>query len=458
MVITLDKNKRPLGWCTPKRARGLLKNGRAVVYRYYPFILILKDVDARNTVVSHNYRIKIDPGAKTTGIAITEEDTVILYAQIEHRGQQVVKNLQTRKAARRNRRSRETWYRHCKFAKGEAPTARPEGWLPPSQLSIANNVINFVNKMIRYLGPCAVSIESVKFDTQLLENPDIEGKQYQQGTLFGYEMKSFLCETYNCTCQYCGGKTGDHRLEWEHKIPRSRGGSDSVKNATLACRTCNEEKDALTPEEWLSEIKAKKSLNDLDRIRIIGIQNVISGRKTGGYRYAAWVNNTRWYLANGIKALSGITDIELSTGGRTAYNRSLLGYKKDHHIDALCVGRKKYGYKHINQPYLKIKAMGRGTRLRGSINKCGIITVKWKNRHKYVDGLQTGDIVRAIIPNSKYEGIYTGRIMVRSSGSHDIRCIDGCLVTGTKKSQYKAIQYNDGYQYGWQNGAIPLGN
>ena len=98
----------------------------------------------------HSYRIKIDPGASYTGIAVTEEDRVVAYFELRHRGQAVVKALQTRKAARRNRQSRETIYRRCMFRKGggyEFP--RKEEWMPPSQRSIADNILSFVMRLER---------------------------------------------------------------------------------------------------------------------------------------------------------------------------------------------------------------------------------------------------------------------------------------------------------------------
>lgn len=467
MVITLDKNKKPLGWCSPKRANGLIKTGRAVVYRYFPFTIILKDKDVRKEEVHHSYRVKIDPGSKTTGVTVVEfapdgTATVILYAQIEHRGETVVNNLRTRKSTRRNRRNRETRYRHCRFPKGSAPTARPKGWLPPSQYSISDNTINFVNKLMRFLGPCDVTIEHVKFDTQLLENPNIEGEEYQHGTLYGYEMKSYLLERYQHTCQYCGGASGDHRLEWEHKIPKSRGGSDALKNATLSCNTCNGMKNNLTPEEWHAVLVAKKHRTELEEAQLEGTANVIDGKSTNlSLRYAGWSNTTRWYLVTGIRMLSGTKELELTTGGRTAYNRHTMGYKKDHHIDALVAGKHNPSgrYRHDTQPVLYMKATGRGTRFRGQTNKCGIITVKYEKSSKRINGIQKGDIVRTNTPNGKYKGIYTGRIMVRSSGSHDIRCMNGSLITTTKRSKIYVLQYVDGYQYKWiTQSAIPLGN
>lgn len=467
MVITLDKNKKPLGWCSPKRASGLIKAGRAVVYRYFPFTIILKDKDVRTTEVHHSYRVKIDPGSKTTGVTVVEfapdgSATVILYTQIKHRGEQVVEDIRTRKNSRRNRRFRETKYRHCRFPKGPAPTARPKGWLPPSQHSISDNTIHFVNKLIRLLGPCDVTIENVKFDTQLLENPNIEGEEYQHGTLYGYELKSYLLEKYQHTCQYCGGASGDHRLEWEHKIPKSRGGSDSVKNSTLACCTCNHTKDNLTPEEWHSVLEAKTHRNELEEAQLKGTANVIAGKPTNvNLKYAAWSNTTRWYLVNGVRSIAGVNDLELTTGGRTVYNRHVMGYSKDHHIDALVAGKHNPDgkYRHDDQPVLYIEAMGRGTRLRGNIIKCGIIKTKYQRRTKLVNGFQTGDIVHVVTPNGKYKGSHSGRIKVRSSGSHDIRCMNGALIGITKQTKINILQAKDGYQYKWiTQGAIPLDN
>lgn len=460
MVITLDKNKRPLGYCTPKRARQLIGKGRVCVYRYYPFTVILKDADSRTACPQHDYNIKIDPGASYTGIAVTDRDRVVLYLKLEHRGGMVVSNLKARKGVRRNRRSRETVYRRCKFRKsGSYETPRKEGWLPPSIHSILGNILHWVKTLTRLLGPARISLELVKFDTQLLENPDVEGLGYQRGTLYGYEIRSYLMEKYQHTCQYCAGKSGDRALEWEHMLPKSRGGSDRVKNATLACHTCNQEKGNLTPQEWLSGLEAKKKLSGLDRERIRCIQRLLEGRKNGqSLRYAAWANSMRWKLYRELSDLSMDGKVTAGTGGRTAYNRHVLGIPKDHHLDALCCcDAPGEGYRDTVQPVLSIKAMGRGSRLLGHVNQCGIITVKYRNHHKRVNGLQTGDIVCAVVPNGKYQGTHTGRIMIRSSGTHDIHPMNGKRFTMTKKTSLRVLQHLDGYQYSIER-AIPLDN
>jgi hypothetical protein len=47
---------------------------------------------------------------------------------------------------------------------------------------------------LRKLAPIeAISQELVRFDMQLMANPDIQGKEYQQGTLAGYETREILC-------------------------------------------------------------------------------------------------------------------------------------------------------------------------------------------------------------------------------------------------------------------------
>lgn len=461
MVFTLDKRKRPLGHCTPKRARQLIESGRACVYRYYPFTIIVKDRDARNMDIRHNYRIKIDPGSIHTGIAVTEDDRVIAYFELQHRAGNIVEDLKKRNAVRRNRRSRETIYRRCKFKKpGDYETQREEGWLPPSQKSIADNIIFFVKRLERLLGPCEIDMELVRFNTQLLENPDIEGIEYQRGTLFGYEMKTYLMEKFQHTCQYCNNKTSDHRLEWEHMLPVSRGGSDRVKNATLACHTCNQLKDNRTPEEWLAELKAIKHPKELDKTRIECLEKVTKGQKVGqGLRYAAWSNTLRWHLFGELSKLSASGKVTAGTGGRTSYNRNKLHIPKAHHLDALCCTKNvpEKGYRYAYQPYLVVKAMGRGNRLLGQVNECGIITVKYMDHHKRVNGLQTGDIVKAVLPDGKYKGTHTGRIMIRSRGDHDIRTMDGQRFSMTKKASIHVLQHIDGYQYSFE-GAIPLGN
>ena len=51
------------------------------------------------------------------------------------------------------------------------------------------------------------------------------------------------------TCRYCGSRGG--RLECDHVVPVSRGGSHDLSNLVTACFTCNRSKRDKTVEEWL---------------------------------------------------------------------------------------------------------------------------------------------------------------------------------------------------------------
>ena len=112
-VFVIDKNKQPLNPTTPARARWLLNNGHAAVFRRYPFTIILKKVVAEPQLKA--MQLKLDPGSKTTGIALVVEDKVIWGANLKHRGQQIKQRLSDRAMIRRSRRRRKTRYRQARF-------------------------------------------------------------------------------------------------------------------------------------------------------------------------------------------------------------------------------------------------------------------------------------------------------------------------------------------------------
>ncbi len=43
----------------------------------------------------------------------------------------------------------------------------------------------------------------------------------------------------NFTCQYCGGKAPEVRLEVDHFVPRSKNGGDTMDNLITSCWECN---------------------------------------------------------------------------------------------------------------------------------------------------------------------------------------------------------------------------
>ncbi len=235
MVFVLDTNRQPLDPCHSARARELLRKGRAAVLRRYPFTIILKDRDG-GAVTSH--RLKLDPGSKTTGIAIVQEATgrVVWAGQLAHRGQLIRDSLLARRAIRRSRRQRKTRYRKARFLNRR----RRDRWLAPSLQHRVLTTLTWARRLARVCPIAAISVELARFDTQLMQNPQVAGVAYQQGTLAGYEVREYLLEKWSRRCAYCGATSLP--LQIEHLVPRARGGSDRVSNLTLACESCNQRK------------------------------------------------------------------------------------------------------------------------------------------------------------------------------------------------------------------------
>ncbi|MBO0752140.1 MAG: hypothetical protein J2P53_08515 [Bradyrhizobiaceae bacterium] len=64
----------------------------------------------------------------------------------------------------------------------------------------------------------------MRFDMQLLENPEISGVEYQRGMFVGCEVGEYVLLNHGNRCACCGA--ADVALNLDHVIARSRGGSD----------------------------------------------------------------------------------------------------------------------------------------------------------------------------------------------------------------------------------------
>ena len=421
-VFVIDTEKKPLHPIHPARARQLLRTKKAAVFRTFPFTLILKQSCPETPV--ENLKVKIDPGAKNTGLAVVNESSgeVIFAAEIEHRGFQIRDTLTSRRQLRRSRRSRKTRYRQPRFLN----RTRTIGWLPPSLLSRVENTLAWVRRLIKFVPSNKIAVELVKFDTQLMQDANISGIVYQQGTLMGYEVREFLLERWNRKCAYCAVK--DVSLEIEHIKPRSKGGSDRISNLTLSCHNCNQKKGNLDIQDFLT---GKPDL----------VKQILAQTKKPLADTAA-VNATRWELIRRLKD-TGLP-VSTGTGGQTKFNRTKLELPKTHWIDAACVGNvSQLVIKNI-QP-LKIIAKGHGTRQMCGTDKFGFPT-RHRSRVQIHFGFQTGDMVKAVITKGKKIGTYVGRVLCRATGSFDIVTKSG-RVAGISHKYMRPIHKKDGYSY-----------
>jgi len=430
-VFVLDKRKRPLMPCSEKRARLLLERGRARVHRLIPFTIRLVDRRVEDSVLQP-VRLKLDPGSKTTGMALAREKetvddstgeiirtlSVLMLLELTHRGHVIRDALTSRSGHRRFRRSK-LRYRPARFNN----RTKPKGWLAPSLQHRVDTVLSWVNRLTRWAPVTALSQELVRFDTQAMQNPEISGIEYQQGELLGYEVREYLLEKWGRKCAYCGAENTP--LEIDHIHPRSKGGSNRVSNLTLACHACNKRKGSMDVKKFLAK--------NPERLR-----NILAQAKAP-LRDAAAVNSTRWALFQRLKA-TGLP-VEIGTGGRTKWNRRRLNVPKEHCLDAVCVGHVDL-LENWKQPMLFVKATGRGSYQRTQLTKYGFPRGYFM-RSKKAFGFQTGDMVRAVVTTGKKVGTYFGRVTVRTKGSFDIKNV----ATSISYRFCVLLQRADGYAY-----------
>ena len=423
-VCVLDKNRRPLMPCTEKRARLLLERGRARVHRVRPFVIRLVDRTVDESEV-RPLTVKIDPGSKTTGIALVRIDEagatkVVNLVEVNHRGAQIRDALSARRAHRRHHRG-SLRFRAKRFDNRH----RPEGWLAPSLRHRVDTTMGEVARLRRWAPVGALAMELVRFDMQAVEDPGISGAGYQQGTLAGYEIREYVLEKWGRCCAYCDA-TGVP-LEVDHIEPRSRGGSDRPSNLTLACVPCNRDKGARDVRDFVTD---PRKLAD------------ILGHAKAPLRDAAAVNSTRWALFGALRA-TGLP-VAVGTGGRTKWNRHRLGVPKTHALDAACVGVVEaiVGW---NRPTLLVDAMGRGSYCRTRVDRHGFPR-GYLTRSKDVRGFRTGDLVVALVPNGKKAGTWAGRVAVRATGSFNVQTGD-VTVQGISHRHCRRVQRADGRRY-----------
>src|SRR5438132_11946680 len=123
-VYVLNCHGQPLMPCQPRKARLLLKSGKAKVARMVPFtIQLLYGSSGYKQEVS----LGVDAGTRQIGVCATTERTVLFEAEVKPRTD-IQEGLATRQQFRRARRNRKTRYRKAPFLNRR----KPEGWLAPS--------------------------------------------------------------------------------------------------------------------------------------------------------------------------------------------------------------------------------------------------------------------------------------------------------------------------------------
>lgn len=304
MVYVISKNGNALMPCNPRKARILLKQGKAKIVSYAPFTIQL-------IYGSFGYKqlitLGIDSGYTHIGFSALTETKEVLGGELTLLGG-MSERLTEKAMYRRNRRNR-LRYRKPGFLKN----TKPEGWLAPSIQHKLDSHIRFIEKIKSILPINKIIIEIANFDIQKIKNPDIQGKTYQEGEQKGFsDLREYILHRDGHRCQHpqCKGKSDilqvHHLGYWENDR------TDRPENLITLCTRCH------TPN------------NHQKGGFLYGWQP-----KLKSFKEATFMTMVRWKLVNQLKCTH-------TYGTLTKFKRTQLKLEKSHHNDAFVIAGGTY--------------------------------------------------------------------------------------------------------------------
>ncbi len=396
-VYVLNCHGHPLMPCQTRKARLLLKAGKAKVLKMVPFTLQLLYGSSGYT---QEVSLGVDAGTRHIGISATTAQAVLFEAEVQPRTD-IQELTASRRQLRRGRRSRSTRYRACRFLYRR----RPADWLAPSVQHQVDAHIKTIHRIHSLLPVSRVIIEVAQFDIQKLTNPEIEGQHYQRGPQLDFwNVREYVLWRDGHVCQWCQGKSKDRILNVHHIESRKTGG-DSPDNLVTLCETCH------------------------DMIHRTHQEHNIT-RTSAGWRSASQMGIIRWRIYEQAKTL--FPQVRLTYGYQTKQTRITHHLEKSHMLDARCIS----GHPNASSDgtsYL-IKLVRRNNR---QLHKATIKHGGKRQRNtapKYVRGFRLFDTVR-------YQGKVCFIFGRRSSGYFDLRTLDGTKIhTSASYKQLKQVQ------------------
>ena len=199
-VYVLNMRGKTLMPTSQMKEDNLLTTAKAKVVQRCPFKIQLNYPTGEN---KQRIRSGFDSGYKHLGISCVTDSAELFSADVELRTD-IPDLLNEKKMYRTNRRERNTRYREPRFD-NRGGEDRREGWLPPSTQHKLDSHVRLINyaKQCLPINDKDITIEVGTFDTQKMQNPEISGIEYQQGTLQGYEIREYLLEKWCRKCAYC---------------------------------------------------------------------------------------------------------------------------------------------------------------------------------------------------------------------------------------------------------------
>ena len=281
---------------TPRKARLLLKDGKARVVKRTPFTiqLVVATGETKQPIT-----LGIDSGFIHIGISAVSKKAELFAADVSLRTGMVKLNSE-RAMYRRTRRGRKTRYRKPRFLN----RVKPKGWLAPSiqhKLDSHKKII----EMVKGLLPITKTVvEVAAFDIQKIKNPEVLGKDYQNGEQTGFwNAREYVLHRDGHKCQVPGCNHKDKILNVHHIVSRQVGG-DRPDNLITLCDTCHNKH-----HQGLLDLKIKPST---------------------GFKAETFMSTVRWRLTQG-------TGADYTFGYTTKSGRIALGLDKNHVNDAFVI-------------------------------------------------------------------------------------------------------------------------
>ncbi|MGN0485546.1 MAG: RRXRR domain-containing protein [Lachnospiraceae bacterium] len=343
-VYVLDRTGQPLMPTTRYgKVRRLLKAKKAVVVDTKPFTIRLKYEP--ETHFTQETILGIDPGRTNIGISVIRRSGQELFSAVcETRNREIPKLMQERATHRRASRRGERLARKRLAKRYGTLTSFPEGrllpgyekpvmvrdiintesrfhnrkrnagWLTPTATQLLRTHVNLVRKIKKIFPVTDAALELNRFAFLQMENPHIRRWEYQRGPLYGRgSVEEAVYEQQDGICLLCKKRMIEH---YHHTVPKSKGGSETLKNRVGLCNICHEQvhKDP----EWADKLASKKA----------GLNKK--------YGALSVLNQVIPFL---LDELDGIfpDSVAVTEGRSTKAFREDHGIVKDHDRDAYCI-------------------------------------------------------------------------------------------------------------------------
>ena len=315
-AFVLDVDGKRLDPTTIQKAWILIRKGKAKLVSKYPMVIQLNRVIKEDDMNTNKIRCGVDDGGLHVGVALVQEcntkNKVLFKGTIEQRND-VKKLMDIRRGHRRYRRNNKR-YRQARF--NNRSSSKRKGRIAPSILQKRQatlRVIQNINKLVHidsfYLEDVCIDIRS------LTDGFKLYNWQYQKSNRLDENLRKATILRDNCKCMMCGKK--NCKLEVHHIKPKRLGGSNTISNLITLCKSCHD-----------------KTENKEELFMDMFYQKINSNRTTRNINYASYVMIGKQYLRN---ELSGMCELNLTTGGDTANKRIDWDIEKSHSNDAVCI-------------------------------------------------------------------------------------------------------------------------